>query len=298
MRDFSEILKQIDESVIDQETAKAITEAFDAAVNEKVEARTKLEVESALSKQDEDHAEKLEKLLEAIDTDHSDKLKKVVDAITENHTEKLEKISNHYKKALNEKAEEFTNNIVSKVSNYLDLYLEKTLPENQLQEAVENTYARKQLDAIREMVGIDKDFVDSSIKESISVGKTKIDELAEKLNESYKENETLLEKINKMESKILLEEKTKGMPSVKKDFIFKLLNDKNGSYIEENFNYVVEMFERSETEATTELVKEAKLKAASRDAKVIPQTVVTESATSDSDLSSPVNEYLNELKRK
>ncbi len=42
MKDFSEILKQIDESVIDQETAKAITEAFEAAVNEKVESRTKL----------------------------------------------------------------------------------------------------------------------------------------------------------------------------------------------------------------------------------------------------------------
>jgi hypothetical protein len=298
MRDFSEILKQIDENVIDQETAKEITEAFDAAVNEKVEARTKLQVESALSKQDDDHAEKLEKLLEAIDTDHSDKLKKVVDAITENHTEKLEKISKFYKKALNEKAEEFTNSIVTKVSNYLDLYLEKILPENQLQEAVENTYARKQLDAIREMVGIDKDFVDSSIKESISVGKTKIDDLAEKLNESYKENEVLLEKINKMESQVLLKEKTKGMPSVKKDFIFKLLNDKSGSYIQENFNYVVEMFERSETEATTELVKEAKLKAASRDAKVVPQTVVSESATIDSDSFSPVNEYLNELMRK
>jgi hypothetical protein len=298
MKDFSEILKQIDESVIDQETAKAITEAFESAVNEKVEARTKLEVESALSVQDDEHASKLEKLLEAIDTDHSDKLQKVVEAITENHTQKLEMISSFYKKALSEKAEEFTSNIVEKVSNYLDLYLEKILPETQLEEAVSNTYARKQLDTIRELVGIDRDFVDSSIKESISVGKTKIDELSEKLNESYKENETLLEKINKMEAHVLLEEKTKGMPSVKKDFIFKLLNDKNGSYIEENFNYVVEMFERSESEATTELVKEAKQKAVSRDAKVIPQKVVTESATNiDSDFS-PVNEYLNELKRK
>lgn len=298
MKDFSEILKQIDESVIDQETAKAITEAFESAVNEKVEARTKLEVESALSAQDDEHASKLEKLLEAIDTDHSDKLQKVVEAITENHTQKLEMISSFYKKALTEKAEDFTNKIVGKVSNYLDLYLEKILPETQLEEAVANTYARKQLDTIRELVGIDKDFIDSSIKESISVGKTKIDELSEKLNESYKENETLLEKINKMESHLLLEEKTKGMPSVKKDFIFKLLNDKNGSYIEENFNYVVEMFERSESEATTELVKEAKQKAVSRDAKVIPQKVVTESATNiDSDFG-PVNEYLSELMRK
>jgi hypothetical protein len=298
MKDFSEILKQIDESVIDAETAKAITEAFDSAVNEKVQSRLTLEVESALSKQDNDHTSKLEKLLEAIDSDHSEKLQKVVDAITENHTNKLQMISNHYRKALNEKAEEFTNNMVNKVSNYLDLYLEKTLPEKQLEEAVENTYARKQLNAIRELIGIDKEFIDESIKESISVGKTKIDQLSEKLNESYKENEVLLGKINKMGSQFVLEEKTKGMHSTKKDFILKLLNDKDSSYIQENFNYVVEMFERSESETTNELVKEAKEKAVSRDAKVISRSVVNESASTNDDTTGIVSEYLNELKRK
>lgn len=292
------ILEKFDKELLSEEAATAIAEAFETAVNEKVEARTKLEVESALSTQDDDHATKLEKLLEAIDTDHTSKLEKVVSAITENHTQKLKQISTYYRKALNEKASAFSDKIINELSNYLDLYLDKVLPQEQLQEAVANTYARKQLDSIRGLIGLDKEYVDSSIKESIAVGKQKIDDLAKKLNESYKENETLLEKIKAVETQSLLQEKTDGMPLAKKQFIFKLLNDKDSSYVQENFNYVVEMFERSEAEATTELAEEAKQKALSRDAKVVRQEVVTESKATSVQDPSLVSEYLNELKRK
>jgi len=291
------ILEKLDKEVLSEEAATEIAEAFETAVKEKAESRVKLEVESALSKQDEEHAGKLQKLLEAIDTDHTSKLEKVVNTIVENHTEKLNQIASYYKKALNEKASAFSEKIVTELSNYLDLYLEKIMPQEQLNEAVQNVEARHKLNAIREMIGFDKDYFDASIKESISSGKKKIDELSEKLNESYKENEALLEKIQKVEAHSILEEKTKGMPSSKKEFIVKLLNDKSSSYIQENFNYVVEMFERSEEEATTELVSEAKQKAVSRDAKVPTQEVVTEETTSNQG-SSLVSEYLNELNRK
>lgn len=96
---------------------------------------------------------------------------------------------------------------------------------------------------------------------------------------------------------VLLEKKTKGMPSAKKEFIFNLLNDKSSSYIQENFSYVVEMFERGEEEKSSDLVQEAKNKALSRDAK-IPATpsVITESVSNTEEYN-PVSNYLNELSR-
>jgi hypothetical protein len=295
MKNFKAILENLDKSVISEETASAIAEAFEAAVNEKVESRISLQVESALSKQDVDHAAKLEKLLEAIDTDHTDKLQVVVNSINEDHTNKLKKLSNFYRRALNEKAQSFSNKMIDEVSNFLDIALEKTLPKEQLQEAVTNTYARTQLDKIRQLVGIDPESVDKGIKSTISEGKKTVDSLNEKLNESYRENEALLEKLKSIEAAIILEQKTKGMPSSKKDFISKLLSDKGSSYIEENFNYVVEMFERSEQEAASELVSEAKATAKTRDAKVPTSSVVTESVTNSDD--SIVSGYLSELKK-
>lgn len=292
------LLENLDKNVISEETATAIAEAFETAVNEKVESRVKLEVEEVTSKIDEDHAEKLKKLLEAIDTDHTEKLEKVVDAINSDHTQKLETLSNYYKTALNEKAEDFSKKLVEQVSNFLDIALEKAIPQAQLNEAVTNVYARKKLDEIRNLVGIDQEHIDGSIKSAITEGKSKIDELTEKLNESYKENEVLAGKIRLIESKALLEEKTQGMPKTKKDFVYKLLNDKESSYIQENFNYVVEMFERSEEETATKLADEAKQKAQTLDANVPKaRSVISESKAEDKPVGL-VNEYLSELNRK
>ena len=292
------LLEKIDKDVLSEETATAIAEAFEIAVNEKVDSRIKLEVENATSQIDEDHAEKLQKLLGAIDADHTEKLEKVVEAINTDHTTKLEKLTAYFRNALNEKADDFSNKMIDQVSNFLDITLEKLIPEDQLNEAVANTYARKQLDTIRGLVGIDPDHVNDSIKDTISEGKDKIDDLNEKLNESYKENETLLGKIKAIEAKSVLEEKTSGMPSAKKEFIFKLLNDKDSSYIQENFNYVVEMFERSEEEAASELVSEAKSKAQTFGAKVPAREVVEESTSAPEESNGSVSGYLNELMRK
>jgi hypothetical protein len=291
------ILEKFDKEVLSEEAATAIAEAFENAVNEKVNTRVKLEVENAEAKIDEDHAAKLEKLLEAIDTDHTAKLEKVVTAINENHAGKLSSITNYFRNALNEKADAFSNKLIDEVSNFLDITLEKLVPTQQLEEAVSNVYARKQLDAIRNLVGIDPEHINTSIKGAITEGKSKIDELNEKLNESYKENETLLEKVKSVEAKAILEEKTKGMASSKKDFIFKLLSDKDSSYISENFNYVVEMFERSEENAASELAVEAKQKAQSRDVKVPTRSLVVESNLASNDNNTVIGEYLNELKR-
>jgi hypothetical protein len=292
------LLENLDKNVISEETATAIAEAFETAVNEKVESRVKLEVEEVTSKIDEDHAEKLKKLLEAIDTDHTEKLEKVVDAINNDHTKKLETLSTYYKTALNEKAEDFSKKMVEQVSNFLDIALEKAIPQAQLNEAVANVYARKKLDEIRNLVGIDQEHIDGSIKSAISEGKSKIDELTEKLNESYKENETLLNKINTIEAKALLEEKTQGMPNAKKEFVYKLLNDKESSYIQENFNYVVEMFERSEEDTAAKLAVEAKQKAQTLDASVPKAKAVISESNTENKPVGYVNEYLSELNRK
>jgi hypothetical protein len=292
--DISAILEKVDKSILNEETAKVIAEAFEQAVNEKVDSRTKLELESALTKQDEDHAGKLQKLLEAIDTDHSQKLQSVVDAINENHTGKLENLVNFYRKAINEKAESYSNRIVEELSNYLDVYLEKTIPQAQLQEAVANTNAREQISKIRQIISFDPSTLNEQVKKVIHQGKSKIDELQNQLNESYKENIELGERVKTLKTSLILENKTKGMASAKKEFVTKLLNDKSPEYISENFNYVVEMFEREESETSSTLVEEAKSNALSKNAKVPAPTIVEESSQQENN--TPVNGYLAALK--
>jgi hypothetical protein len=296
--DIKSILEKIDKNVLSEDSAIAIAEAFEKAVDEKTDSVVKLEVENAISKIDEQHASKLEKLLEAIDNDHTEKLESVVDAITEDHTQKLETLVSFYRKALNEKADDFSLKIVDNVSKFIDIALEKAIPKNQLKEAVDNIYARKKLDEIRDLIGIDQEHIDSTIKGSISEAKNKINSLSGKLNESYNENEVLLGKIKSMEAKVLLDEKTHGMNSSKKEFIFKLLNDKESSYILENFNYVVEMFERGEEESANVFKEEATKKALAKNADIPQRKTLVSESTNYNKPNGLVGEYLSELSRK
>ena len=271
---ISDILKKITgpdgTTAINEETAKVIAEAFDGAVKEKADTQVSLEVENAIAKLDKDHTNKLKTLLEKIDVDHTNKLKKVVQTITENHTNKLKTIVDKYRKTINEKATEFSDTLVGKISNYLDLYLEKAIPAAQLEEAVSNNYAKKQLGQIRKFLAIDPEQLNESVKGTIENGRKKINELQAQLNESYKENLVLAESNKKSKSSVILEQKTKGMNSAKKTYLTKILSDKDPEYISENFNYVVEMFEREESSEAEQLVEEAVSGSKTRDA-VVPK---------------------------
>lgn len=292
---IASILKNIDKDILNEESATAIAEAFESAVNEKVATRVGLEIEKALNEQDQDHAKKLKTLVEAIDNDHTSKLQKVVEAVSLNHAQKLNKVVSHYRKAINEKAGAFSNKIVEEMSNYLDLYLDKIIPKEQLSEAVANVSAKQQLQQIKKIISFDPESLNEDFKRIVLQGKSKIDVLQAQLNESYKENIALNESAKSYKAALLIEQKTKGMPSTKKEFITKILSDKTPEYINENFNYVVNMFEREDRVSSNELVKEASKTAVSKDAKVVYPQVVTESVSTVS--SGPVDDYLANLKR-
>lgn len=295
--DISTILKTLDQSVLNEETATAIAEAFETAVNEKVQTKLSLELESSLLKQDEDHASKLENLIEAIDLDHCNKLKEVVDTINENHTSKLEEISEFYTKALNEKAESFSDKIISEMSNYLDLYLDKNLPVTQLEEAVSNTHAKVQLQKIKDILVIDPESINENVKVVLKKGNDQINDLQEKLNEAYNQNTKLSLQVENLNSSLLLEKKTNGMAFSKKEYLKKILSDKSPSYIEENFNYVVEMFEKDDSSERAMLAEQAQTKSFSKDVKV-PSLVISESVDkSINNEFNPVTDYLTELRR-
>jgi hypothetical protein len=293
--DISSILKNLDQNVLTEETASAIAEAFETAVSEKVTAKLTLELESALLNQDKEHADKLKNLIEAIDLDHTNKLKDVVDAINENHTFKLEQIVEMYRKALNEKAENFSNKLINEMSNYLDLYLEKNLPTTQLEEAVANTYAKVQLERIKGLLKFDPETINEDVKKVLETGNSQIKELQEKLNESHNANNQLASEIEIAKAALVLEKKTRGFSSAKREYLTKILCDKTPTYIEENFNYVVEMFEKNDSEEREVLAEQAKKSSFSKDVKV-PTAVISESVVESNEFN-PVTDYLTELKR-
>ena len=311
------ILSEQFKDLITDETLNVIEEAFNQAVEEKSQEKIQLEVENATQKLneefedkltntvgqiDEDHTNKLRKLVEAIDMDHSAKLQKLVKGIDQKHTSMLSQVKEQYETHLNEEAKNFQEKIVEEVSNYLDLYIDKNIPTQQVAEAVKNIKASQQLAQIRQIVGLTEEFIDSEVKEALVDGKKTIDSLRNELNEALKENMDLAQRSNRAESFIVLEQKTQDMPSGKKQFVNKLLANKTPEYIKENFQYVVEMFER-ESQTEVDDVKETVRNQFIKTPQVDRPEMIEEKKQFNNEIerSSPSSEgvsgYLNEMKR-
>jgi hypothetical protein len=266
-QDISTILKEATKDLLSEDTLKAVSEAVDAKIN--------LAVEAALVQQDEEYSAKLEKVLEAIDADHTAKLTKIVTRIDETHTkqfgtamskldndraQKLQSVIKLYEKQLKINAEEFKKTVVENVSNYLELYLDKAIPAQQIQEATENTRNSKIVDEIKRLVSLDETFINESIKEALLDGKKQIDEANAKAIEASKNAQLLNEKVQALESNLLLEKKVGTLPANKKNYVLRVLAEKDAKYINENFNYVLEMYDKREEEKLQDLKESTKPK--------------------------------------
>ena len=289
--DIKKQLKKVTKELLSEEALNEIQSAFESAVEEKA----KINVASALVKQDEDYANKLSHLLEAIDKDHTAKLKKVVKAIDVNHGEKLKAIVEKYQTALVSEASSFKSNIVNDVSTYLDAYIDEALPKAQIQEAVQNRRAQIVLEQIKEFLGVDTALAKKAVKSAIIDGKKQIDEANEKLESIQKEHRVLVEKYNSIASDLILEKKTAGLSDKKKGYINRIMKGKTAEFINENFDYALNLFNKNESERLHDL-KESAIKKSVASEVDVPQ-IIEEKVQPRDETVVQMNPYLKELSK-
>ena len=286
-QDITTLLKEATKDLLSDETLKAISEA----VEKKAEAKIQLTVEAALVKQDEEYASKLEQVLEAIDADHTEKLDKIVSrideshaakfkhalrVIDESHSKKLLHIVKLYERALGLEASNFKNALVEQLSNYIDLYIDKVIPAQQIAEATENTRSKKIVSEIKRLVAVSDDFVNENIKDALIDGKRQIDEANEQVKKLEKQLQLVTEKTNNTEKQLFLERKLTNFPKAKKDYMVRVLGEKKIEDIKENFNYVAEMYDKKE-EDEVQVLKESVQPVTKGVDRTAPKEVLSES---------------------
>jgi hypothetical protein len=315
--DLTKLLKEEFKDLLTEESLQTIQEAFDSAVKKATEDRLELEVKAI----DEDHADKLKALVESIDEDHTAKMKKLVEAIDKDHayklkriveafdkkaTSKLKQVAEAYKtkmKRLQEgqkdEAKAYKAHLEEQLSNYIDLYIDEVLPKKQIEEAVQNITAKKRLEEVRSLIGVTEEFVDNEVKEALKDGAKTIKALKEQVEASNKERLVLKEKLNAVESRQLLAEKTQGMPKDQKEFVKKMFSGKDATYISENFQYAVDLFEKQLNEDVESEGKRAKRKVLTESSKdrVIKDDIESHEISNTTEMDSEVSGYLNEMKK-
>lgn len=267
MNDITNLLKEATKDLLSEDSLKAIAEA----VEKKAEEKVQLAVEAALVRQDEEYASKLEKVLEAIDADHTEKLDKIVGRIDEvhakkfkhalatldeSHSGKLLQLVKLYENALKNEANQFKETLVEQLSNYIELYIDKAIPAEQIKEATENARSRKIVNEVKRLVGLSDEFVNESIKEALVDGKKQIEEANARTTEIEKQLKLVTERAANAEKQIFLEKKLENFPTAKKEYMQRVLSEKSLTAIKENFEYVANMYDKKESE-DVETLKES-----------------------------------------
>lgn len=255
---FQEMLKEVTKDILSEDSLTQIQEAFDSAVQERVS----IHVEKALVQQDDTYAGKLETLLEAIDNDHCSKLEQLVEAIDTNHAQKLQHIVKRYKSALNEEATTLKESLIDNISNYLELYVDKAVPTKQITEAVNNRRAKDVLKELREVLAVDEMLAKDKVKSAIQDGKRRIDESSARASTSEQQAKVLKENLDRAQAELILERKSQGLPTRKKEYVRRVLCDKSAEFITENFDYTVKLFDKEDEQSRNTLREQARTKRA------------------------------------
>jgi len=285
MQNISDILREATNGQVDEVVLTDIENAFNSRLQEKA----KLHVDKALLEQDELYSAKLEQLLEAIDADHSAKLEKVVKAIDKDRVAKLKAVVTKYENTLNEDAEVFKADLVESISEYLDAFLEESVPTAEIKEAVKNKKAITVLEGLRKHLAVDSALEKKSIKDAVSDGKNQINEATVRLESALQEKDAVIEELNSIKSNLLIEQKTSRLDERTSKFVKKMLNGKSYDYIAENFDYTLKLFGKKE-ESRLESLKTEALKDTSK-SDVLQEQVVVESAAAASPYMSELSKY-------
>tara|TARA_R100000278_G_scaffold68642_1_gene54489 strand:- start:396 stop:1283 length:888 start_codon:yes stop_codon:yes gene_type:complete len=288
---ITDVLKEQTKDILSEETLSEIETVF----NEAIEAKAQLQVEAALVQQDEDHAAKVQELLEAIDNDHTAKLERIVEAIDNDRAMKLAAVVQKYEDALNEGADTFKEGVITKISDYLDLYLEETFPQEMLEEAVNNKRAGNVLAEVRQLLGVDMALAKETIKEAVLDGKLQIDEASQELTTAKEENAVLAEKVTKLEAALVLEQKTRDLDQEKANYAQKVLGDKPAEFILENFDYTMKLFDKEATRELEVLREEASITTTDVDRPIVESTEPTSQPVAEEKADPMFNHYMGEL---
>jgi hypothetical protein len=263
-----------------------------SAIQKALEAKVDLAVEAALVEQDEVYAAKLGSVMESLDKDRTIKMKKLMEAFDRDKTTKLVKVVKKYEREQQGDLIRFKKQLTESVSAYLEEFLNESIPAKDIEQAVKNKTAMNVLDNLRRVFAIDSAVMKESVSDAILQGKTELDKLRNE-NASLKSNlKVITEEKNNTQVKLFLEGKTSKYPESKKNFIKKALGDKSLTFIKENFDYTVRLFEKQEKKQLEVIKEEALQNRKHKPDFVKNQKIITEKVSNDVEENDP---YLSVL---
>lgn len=209
---LNNITENDEEKIITDETRSLMKEEFEAVVENRLQERLQLEIDDI----DKNHASELQELVESIDEKVSMQTEELLKKQDNDHGQKLKSLIENLDRSYSEKLKLVRDHYEDKQNQELNDFKEIML---------ENI----------------SDFIDKKINDQIPA-----DVFHRAAQRYVNPKNTTVRESTKAPAKAvsILESLTKGFSSEKKKFVESKLQDKENSYVKNNFDYVVNMFEK------------------------------------------------------
>ena len=290
---LKEELKVIFEGLkLDEASLDKVLTLFENTVNSKVKIATDI----ALNEQDAAYPKELKNLITKLDEKHSAKLDEVINVINENHAMKLQKIQKLYENHYQKEFKKFKNNLVKTNESFIEMYINKVMPDNVISEAVTVRKQAKLISEMKKMLALDSASTNDVIKEGVLEAGKIINESKQQIEQLISEKAELENKIKANERDILLNNKLNSVEASKRDALKRIFKDADINTINENFDYSSKLIDKQRKELKEELknknISQKKFIPFNNKPSIIAENVQQKPSVKDTSI---MNDYLSEL---
>ena len=290
---LKEELKVIFEGLkLDEASLDKVLTLFENTVNSKVKIATDI----ALNEQDAAYAKELQNLITKLDEKHSAKLDEVINVINENHAMKLQKIQKLYENHYQKEFKKFKNNLVKTNESFIEMYINKVMPDNVISEAVTVRKQAKLISEMKKMLALDSASTNDVIKEGVLEAGKIINESKQQIEQLISEKAELENKIKANERDILLNNKLNSVEASKRDALKRIFKDADINTINENFDYSSKLIDKQRKELKEELknknISQKKFIPFNNKPSIIAENAQQKPSVKDTSI---MNDYLSEL---
>ena len=273
---------------IPESLKNVLSEADLADIKKEFDKQVQIQVESALRQYDDEAEKRILELVKQIDENHKVKLVNLLKKKDAKDKALLESIKAKYTEALRTDAEKFKASLAKNIERFIESKIGNIVDYSIIKEAALNNTARIVLEGLRTQLGVDSALMKESISGPILEAREKMTKALSYIKKLKEENQRLEESLYNSEANLLIESRTAKLPEAEASHMKRMLHGKDIKFINENFNYILDLYRQGQEKKRTVLKEEA-LKV--RDKKKLPteprrtKDLMTENSSNNSGFS-------------
>lgn len=244
IKNIADLLPEAITNAMSEESLSVLKEEFERLVESKVAERIGIATAAAEAALDEEVNKKCVELVQKIEEAHKIGLEKVYNFLTEKHAKQLESVRSYYKNQLGREALKFKNQLVEGVSRYIDARVDHHIPYEDVKAAIKNDTAMKVLESFKGILAVNEATSDKNVRKAILEGHSMLKNAESKAAKLQNENVKLQSQIDEMAESYAFERNISQLDEDTKNFVIRLGKKAGVGYVNENMNYICNLYER------------------------------------------------------